>query len=141
MNKVESQFNGSDPRRMWQGLQTIPDYKGKASLIVDTDTLLPDKLNTFSARFEENNIEPPTCASSTHKDCFLSFCIADMSKSFKYVNPRKAAGPDGHVLRTCADQLAGVFTDTVSSICPYSSLLSSLSSRCPPLFLYPRKQR
>ena len=30
-DKVESQFNGSDMRRMWQGLQTISDYKGKAS--------------------------------------------------------------------------------------------------------------
>ena len=28
--KVESQFNGSDTRRMWQRLQTIMDYKGKA---------------------------------------------------------------------------------------------------------------
>ena len=37
-----------------------------------------------------------------------------MSKTFKHVNPRKAAGPDSipsHVLRACADQLAGVFTD------------------------------
>ena len=37
-----------------------------------------------------------------------------MSKTFKRVNPRKAAGPDGissRVLRACADQLAGVFTD------------------------------
>ena len=37
-----------------------------------------------------------------------------MSKTFKSVNPRKAAGPDGipsRVLRACADQLAGVFTD------------------------------
>ena len=27
--KVESQFNISDTQRMWQGLQTITDYKGK----------------------------------------------------------------------------------------------------------------
>jgi hypothetical protein len=40
--------------------------------------------------------------------------MADVSKTFKRVNPRKAAGPDGmpsRVLRACADQLAGVFTD------------------------------
>ena len=44
----------------------------------------------------------------------LSFSLADMSKSFKCVNHRKAARPDGipsRVLRTCADQLAVVFTD------------------------------
>ena len=37
-DKVESQFNGSDTRRMWQGLQTINT----------------DKLNTFFPRFEDN---------------------------------------------------------------------------------------
>ena len=38
----------------------------------------------------------------------------DVSKTFKRVNPRKAADPDGipsRVLRACADQLAGVFMD------------------------------
>ena len=43
IDKVESQFNGSDTRRMWQGLQSITDYKKKTSLVVDTDVLLPDK--------------------------------------------------------------------------------------------------
>ena len=40
--------------------------------------------------------------------------MADVSKTFKLVNPRKTAGPDGipsRILRACADQLAGVFTD------------------------------
>ena len=48
------------------------------------------------------------------KTCGLSFTAADVSKTFKRVNPRKAAGPDGipsRVLRACADQLAGVFRD------------------------------
>ena len=69
--------------------------------------LLPDKLNTFFARFENNTV-PAT------KDCGLSSSVADVSKTFKRVNPRKAAGPDGipsRVLRVWADELAGVFTD------------------------------
>ena len=40
--------------------------------------------------------------------------MANVSKTFKRVNPRLAAGPDGipsRVLRACADQLARVFTD------------------------------
>ena len=44
----------------------------------------------------------------------LTFSVADASKTFKHVNPRKAAGPDSIpslVLRACADQLAGVLTD------------------------------
>jgi hypothetical protein len=50
-------------------------------------------------------------------DCGLSFSVADVSKTFNHVNPRKAAGPDGiptHFVRACADQLAGVFTDIFS---------------------------
>jgi hypothetical protein len=42
-DKVESQFNGSDTRRMWQGRQEITDYKNKNSHVTDTDITLPDK--------------------------------------------------------------------------------------------------
>ena len=96
---------------MWQDLQTITDYKGNTSHVADTDVLLPDKLNTFIARFEDNTVPPTRTAT---KDCGLSFSVADVSKTFKRVNPHNAAGPDGipsRVLRTCGDQQAGVFTD------------------------------
>ena len=55
----------------------------------------------------------PTTRPAT-KTCELSFTAANVSKAFKRVNPRRAAGPDGipsRVLRVCADQLAGMFTD------------------------------
>jgi hypothetical protein len=44
----------------------------------------------------------------------ITLSVADVSKTFKQVNLHKAAGPDGLsvcVLRTCADELTGVFTD------------------------------
>ena len=53
-------------------------------------------------------------ASAVPDDCVIMLSIADVSKTFKQVNIHKAAGPDklaGCVLRACADQLAGVFTD------------------------------
>jgi hypothetical protein len=56
-DKVVSQFNGSDMRRMWQGLQPITDFKGKTIHITDTNILLQDMLNTF-ARFEDNTVSP-----------------------------------------------------------------------------------
>ena len=62
-------------------------------------------------RFEDNTV-PPTRPAT--KDCGLSLSVADVSKIIKLVNLRKAAGTDGipsRVLRACADQLAGVFTD------------------------------
>ena len=46
-DRVESQFNGSDMRRMQQGLQTITDYKRKTSHVAETDVL---HLNTFFTR-------------------------------------------------------------------------------------------
>ena len=103
-DKVESQFNSSDTRGMWQGLQK------ENHPVADQDVLLPDRLNNF-ARFEDNTV--PLTRPAT-KTCGLSFTAADVSKTCKRVNPRKAAGPDGipsRVLRACADQLAGVFTD------------------------------
>ncbi|XP_052317730.1 zinc finger matrin-type protein 4 isoform X1 [Oncorhynchus keta] len=57
-------------RRMWQGLQTITDYKGKTSNVADTDVLLPDKLNTIFIRFQDNTVPPTRLAT---KDCGLSF--------------------------------------------------------------------
>jgi lysyl-tRNA synthetase class II len=62
-DKVESQFNDSNTRRMWQGPQTITDYKKKTSPVADSNVFLPDKLNNFFARFEDNTV-PPTQARS-----------------------------------------------------------------------------
>jgi hypothetical protein len=105
-DKVESQFNSSDKRSMWQGLQTVMDYKRKTSHV-----LLPDRVNTILTRFEDNT---QLLTQPAIKDCGLSFSVANLSKTFQCVNPTKAAGPNGiasRVLRACADQLAGVFAD------------------------------
>ena len=58
----------------------------------------------------------------------ITLSVADVSKTFKQVNIRKAAGPDGlpgRVLRACADQLAGVFTDIFNM-----SLIESVIPAC-----------
>jgi hypothetical protein len=69
---------------MWQGLQIIRNYKGKTIHVADTNVLLPDNLNTFFACFEDNTVP--------------SF-VADVSRTFKRVNPRKAVDPDGILSR------------------------------------------
>ena len=51
---------------------------------------------------------------TAHVDSDLSFSVAEVSKTFKRVNPGKAVGPDGissHSLRACTDQIAVVFID------------------------------
>ena len=79
---------------MWQGLQTITDYKGKHSCVLPSDTSLKDELNHFHAHFEASNIETCTRASTVPDDCVITLFVADLSKTFKQVNRHKAAGPD-----------------------------------------------
>uniref|UniRef100_A0A8C7DD60 Sorting nexin C-terminal domain-containing protein n=1 Tax=Oncorhynchus kisutch TaxID=8019 RepID=A0A8C7DD60_ONCKI len=54
---------------MWQGLQTITDYKGKRTRELPSDTSLPKEQNYFYARFEANNTETSMRASVVLDDC------------------------------------------------------------------------
>ena len=120
-DKVESQFNSSNMRSMWQGLQSITDYKTKTSPVADFDVLLSNKLNNFFARFEDNTV-PLTWPAT--KACGLSFSMANVSKTFKRVNPRKAADPDG--IPSCALR---AYTDQ-AGLCVYGHVQSILNPVC-----------
>ncbi len=83
------------------------------------DPLLVEELNTFYGRFECNGggATLPSSASEssrqTSDDYAITLSEVDVRRELKRVNVRKAAGPDGitgRVLRSCADQLAGLFT-------------------------------
>ena len=80
---------------MWQGLQTITDYKGKHSRELASDTSLQHELNYFYACFEASNTETCMRASAVPDDCVITLSVADVSKTLKQVNNHKAAGPDG----------------------------------------------
>ncbi len=102
--RIESHFQLNDSRRMWQGLRTICAFGNKSSAEVRADPLLADELNTFYGRFECNG-GSATLPITVSED--------EVRRALKRVNVRKAAGPDGitgRVLRSCADQLAGLFT-------------------------------
>ncbi len=108
-NKVEEQFNTNNVRSMWQGINNITDFKGNKPATVNIAASLPDKLNLFYARFEAHNTAAVAEEAST-----ISISVADVTRSFRWVNMHKAVGPDGipgRVLRPYAFQLAGVFTD------------------------------
>ena len=105
--KIEIHYTGSEGSRMWQGLQTIMDYKGKPSYELPSDASLPEGLNAFYAHVEANNTDACMRAPAVPDDCVTMLSIADVSKTFKQVNIHKAAWPDkllGHVLRACIDQ-------------------------------------
>ena len=103
--KIEPYYTGSDTRLIWQGFQTITDYKGKHSRELPSDT----SLNHFYVRFEESNTEACMRTSAVPDDCVIMLSVADVSKTFKQVNIHKAVGPGrlpGRVLRACVAQLA-----------------------------------
>ncbi len=113
-NKVEEQFNTNNARSMWQGINNITDFKGNKPATVNIGR--PDKLNHFYARFEAHNIAHTESAPAAVAEevSAISISVADVTRSFRQVNTHKAVGPDGipgRVLRACAFQLAGVFTD------------------------------
>ncbi len=70
------------------------------------------KLNTFYARFEADNTAHTESAQTAAAESPLTLSVADVTRSFKRVNIRKAVGPDGipgRVLKACAFQLAWGF--------------------------------
>ncbi len=107
-NKIEGQFNINNVRSMWQSTNNITDFKrGKAAAVTIAASLL-DELNEFYSRFEAHNTVDTEIAPTADAEAVSTFSIsaADVTRSFRRVNIRKAAGP-----KACTHQLAGVFTD------------------------------
>ncbi|TWW61216.1 uncharacterized protein LOC130525978 [Takifugu flavidus] len=122
--KIEGHFSSSDPRRMWQGIQAITDYKPNNSSPTVMDTAFLNELNTFYARFEKDTATR-TPLPADHQPITLSSTAVYTALS--RINPRKAAGPDGipgRVLRACAEQLAGIFTDIFNLSLAHAVVLS-----------------
>ncbi len=105
---------------------------------------LPDELNEFYSRFEAHNTVDTERAPAADAEAVSTFSIsvADVTLSFRRVNIRKAAGPDGipgRELKACAHQLAGVFTDifnlslslSVVSSCFKTAKTTCLNDWCP----------
>ncbi len=116
--RIESHFQLNDSRRMWQGLKTICSSGNNNSVEVRADPLLAAELNNFYGRFECNGgaILPSSASRSSRQssnDYAITLSEDDVRRELRRVNVRKAAGPNGitgRVLRSCADQLAGLFT-------------------------------
>lgn len=114
--RIEDQLTSNNPHHVWQGIQSITNYRGCDETSRDSGVALAEELNSFFARFETQTqhsaipLQPPP-ASSTPP---LTLEVQDVRRVLWSVNPRKAAGPDGvpgKVLNACAYQLSQVFTD------------------------------
>jgi hypothetical protein len=97
---MKSCKTGSNTRWIWQGLQTITDYKGKHSRELPSDTSQQDELNYFYACFEASNIETCMRASAVPDDYVIMLSAADVSKAFKQVNNHKDVYSE-HALGKC----------------------------------------
>ncbi len=103
--------------------RSVPTALGPAPLVTNSsaevraDPLLAEELNTFYGRFECNGgaTLPISASGSSRQSSDHVFTVKEdeVRRELRRVNIRKAAGPDGitgRVLRSCADQLAGLFT-------------------------------
>ncbi len=95
---------------MWQGIQTITDYKPPPQTCDSTIPLL----NGFFARFEAQNSTTAQKTPPPPGDQVMTLSPDSVRRSLSRINARKAPGPDnipGRVLRDCAVELTDVFTD------------------------------
>lgn len=109
-------------RQLWQGLHAVTAYKVKLDNIIGSNASLPQCILFGIAG---NEIMPFRLTATGATVPVVT--NADIRCAFLRMNMRVATDLDGvtnPVLRACADQLAGVFTDIFS--------LSLLYSEVPP---------
>ncbi len=112
--RIAHRFSDSrDTRSLWQGIQTITDYKPPPQTCDSTIPLL-NKLNAFFAHFEAQNSTTAQKTPPPPGDQVMTLSPDSVRRSLSRINARKALGPDnipGRVLRDCAVELTDVFTD------------------------------
>ena len=103
-------------------MQQVTQFKQKAAASLDTSPDLPNRLNYFYCRFDKRNpnpgYRPPPPAGSLPLSPPFTILEHEVRGLLKKLNTRKASGPDGvssFVTRTCAAQLAPIFTDIFNS--------------------------
>ncbi|XP_073700731.1 uncharacterized protein [Garra rufa] len=110
--KIRNQFHSSDSSSVWKGLKHITNYKTSSPSTLQNQQLADD-LNEFYCRFEKTPFTPPTSPLSLTPATPIQISEDDVRKVFKRNKRRKAPGPDGVTpacLKTCADQLAPIFS-------------------------------
>ncbi|KAJ8366183.1 hypothetical protein SKAU_G00150140 [Synaphobranchus kaupii] len=89
-HKITCHFKDSrDTRSLWQGIQTITDYK-PAPQLCDSNISLLNNLNSFFACFEaQNNTHPQKTPPPPH-DQALCLSAASVKRTLSTINTRKA---------------------------------------------------
>ncbi len=108
--KLRNKFSSSNSASVWKGMKDITSYKTPSPSTLENQQLADD-LNEFYCMFEKTPFTPP--ATPLSPTPALKISEDDVCQVFKKNKRRKAAGLDGvspACLKTCADQLAPIFT-------------------------------
>ncbi len=108
--KLRNKLSSSDSASVWKGMKDITSYKTPSPSTV-ANQQLADDLSEFYCRFEKTPFSPP--ATPLSPTPALQIREDDVCQVFKKNKIRKAPGPDGvspACLKSCADQLAPIFT-------------------------------
>ena len=120
-HKIEMKFQTGDMRAVWDGIKIMSDMQqhGQPSnrlspLGGKADGAFAEEMNSFYSRFDTHDFHSAINGidSSTKTDGKLEIEEKDVLRIFQRTNVRKIPGPDGisgHVLKTCASQLSGIF--------------------------------
>ncbi len=116
--RIESHFQLNDSRRMWQGLKTICSSENNSSAEVRADPLLAEELNTFYGGFECNGGATLLIMRARKQQteqrclCYHLFRVrcSEGTKESERQESSRTWWDYWRVLRSCADQLAGLFT-------------------------------
>ncbi len=119
--KLRNTFSSSDSASVWKGMKDITNYKTPSPSTLENQQLADD-LNEFYCRFEktphtrpEHLSTQPLTPPATPLSPTPALKISEdyVRQVFIKNKRRKAPGPDGvspACLKTCADQLAPIFT-------------------------------
>ncbi|KAL0202084.1 hypothetical protein M9458_000102, partial [Cirrhinus mrigala] len=117
--RLEDQFSSNDSVSVWKGLKAITNYK-KPSPSTEVNQRLAEDLNEFYCRFEIPHTrsdhlfpQPLTPPVTPPPPPALQISEDEVRQVFRKNKRRKAPGPDGVTpacLKTCADQLAPIFS-------------------------------
>ncbi len=124
-DKLRIQFSSSDSASVWKGMKDFTNYKTPSPSTVENQQLADD-LNVFCCRFEKTPhtrpehlstqpLSPP--ATPLSPTPALKISEDDVRQVFIKNKRRKAPGPDGvspACLKSCADQLAPIFTQIIN---------------------------
>ncbi len=130
--KLRNKFSSSDSSSVWKGLKDITNYKSPSPSTLENQQLA-DNLNEFYCRFEKTPFTPPATPRSPTPA--LQIREDDVRQVFRKNKRRKAPGPDGVTpacLKTCADQLAPIFTQIFNRSLSQSCVKSPHASGTPP---------